>query len=148
MIKIETKITEVSSEVLKNMDSLNNSMDTVNSVADGEFIVDAVEKYNWLLDPTQAGAFTKNLLDLISEVDLSNATMIQIQMHTHSTNPIDKALPKKFQITMNGNVIGKMSQFSMYHLSDILAGAFLIDSLEVLTEGNLMLSIWIGFNRA
>lgn len=147
MISIESKITEVSSEVLKNASSLNNSMNTSSSET-AEFQVDSVEKYEWLLNPTQAAAFSKNIIDLIGEADLSNATMIQIQMHTHSLDSTAKALPKKFQITLGGNIIGKMAQFSLMHLSDILAGNMVIDALDAPLEGDMVLSIWLGFNRA
>jgi hypothetical protein len=148
----------ITTEIKHDISEANQSLVNVSNVIQGltsdnplitteDLVVDNFDSKTWILDETQATSFTLDVMTLINTASISEVRFVHIQCHKYVTSNRERLTPIKFRISLDSNVVGNMSQFSAFNVSDWQHSTVSIDNITVASNEKAVLRVVIGLDK-
>lgn len=116
-----------------------------------KFVADYSTTDSWILDPAQGLAFNENILRVIdTTVDGQDVSFIHIQCSKRIITSTDQPDPIRFDVTINGVLIGAMSQFQLANCKlpvPLTPDVITISNVAVPANAQAAITVIVGFNK-
>lgn len=149
-IKVSSNIKKIvdSEESFENGAELKNLFISATEGEVDEFVSDYCAMNSWVLNSTQAAAFAQNLITVLDgSVTKEEVVFIHAQCYKKIITADDRNDPIRFEVLFDGNSIGKMSQFQMANIVDLVPESIEVKSPEIIGDTQCILAVVIGFNK-
>jgi len=145
-------------EINRTIDSVDSSEVKVSNVIQGvnasnplltsnDLVIDHMDTKTWVLDQSQATAFSLDIMGLINSASTTEIKFIHIQCHKVVSSNRERQVPIKFALSLDGSSAGKVSQFSMFDVENFPFSAVTVGAMTLGTDEKCVLTVVFGLDK-
>lgn len=153
-IKWITQIQKSISDIIGSEININNTVQALSTdnplLTTNDLIIDHTDIKTWNLDQASGAAFSLDIFSLLNIATANldeKAKIIHVQCHKRILKSTDRVTPIRFQVSADGNAIGKMSQLSLVTIDELFWTTLTISDIVLGAGEEAILTILIGVDK-